>query len=55
MYQVIWHTDDEESGGEVVFKGGHDDCFTFMVEQARSGEKDDGWYTLDKQERRYET
>ena len=54
MYQVTHHTDDEESGGEVVFKGGHDDCFTFMVEQARSGEKDDGWFTLDKQEKKHE-
>ena len=55
MYQVTHHIEGEVDAGEVVFKGSYDECFAFMVGQAKIGDKDDGWYTLDKQERRYET
>ena len=57
MYQVIWSREVEGEDfpiHEVVFKGCYDECFAFMVGQAKIGDKVDGWYTLDREETRYE-
>ena len=51
MYQVTHHTDDEESGGEVVFEASEwQQCYERLVDNAKADIHTVGWYSIIEKE-----
>ena len=52
MYSVNYRSSKSDEVIKSVHTGTYDECFAFMLNQAEQGEHTEGFYTLDKKERR---